>query len=260
MTRRESVLLKILLLIICISAVFLYSFMQFDRISENENKRIRYTDGIKKMSEQMKASEQNESTSSLNSKAQERILEKKDISQIADKVLSDLLKAGITAEKYQFITTNKEELLEITLITEAPKMMRFLHQFTEKDFNYTIKYFSTKNVSEQIYCILRITNEPFYRTAYSNGRMYSSYKLAGMYPVPKVEKPIEEEPVIPEFSFNTDLFIIGEFEDSSNIKYKYLKNRRNGRVYKIPETNMENYSEYEYLIEIEGQKYVVSKK
>lgn len=248
MTKRESFLLKILGIVIILSAAFLSFSYRKEQIQRISSQKEQYIIAINKLS----SKDKNPKT------AINEVFEYSSSETASKSFFSELKKIDITPEKYQ-ILSNKN--IEITLNVDPDKLISFL--FSEKDeyVPYQIELINIKKVNERVQAIIQI--KPIFSKSNS---ITSSYNK-----ISKVTKLFEEDNVKKEKPIKTiqekkpEIFIdalsvfdyIGKAKDENGNNLLVLKNKETGRLIKL---NIDKITSESFIFSVNDRKYELKTK
>lgn len=270
MTRRENILLYILIFLFFGCLFFLACNYSVSKFKENEGLIIKYKSMLEKLESQknLKVSTLNESKSSSS-----EVLTVS-TSEITDMILEKLRLSGIIPTKYQISSSKDSDYIEISIRCSNIQITNYLASFSTEIYPYYISSLNIKTEPENISATIRyniqnteIKAEETSITKLQIAKLFRpEYKPKPIIPTiieeTVTDAPEEKNPETNETIENgtSKYKIIGNIKDSDGINYLYLKNINSNRVYKIlPENIFEN-SESKYILKIDDKKIQIDKR
>lgn len=254
MSKRESVLLKILIaLIVVIFFVFTFS-NSISTIKESKKSIDNYSKRIKTLNDRMREIQKN----SLVEDVEIFEIPSLSIEEVASSLLNLLSSNGIKPDAYQISKGNGKDSVDFKLKCSVNSFMNFIYSFNEKSASF---YFSSMNVrfdNDLLDIKFKAVNEPcLFNYSFSSDKPYG---LSSMFPYVYVEEEKQEDVVtvadIKKEVVNIfQLKVIGTIVDSNGIKKVCLKNDKNGRVYNIPEKEIIKKSDNKFGVTIDGEQF-----
>lgn len=259
MTKRESILLYILINLSLLIFFILLLNSSLSTIRESENRTTKYTI-------QKKALENNSNSikKELSKRESPFQIESMTIEKITSQVLKILSKTGIKIDKYQISKTSNFDVIELYFKCNPESLFNFIYYFNDDNYPYTIKNFTAKTQNKDLNVIVKISNEPC--IILDNQRLlkkpYGISKLIDISyneikPIVKETEEEEKKEILITKTSDSYLFI-GYITDSSGERFLYIKNK-NGRIYKIKQADIIEDSDSSLVIKL-GQELIKVKK
>lgn len=258
MSRRERNLL-IILIILIFACFFFFTFQNsILEIKQSKKSIENYTQRI----EIVRSKKQNS-----NKKIEEEksiVFEQKSASELADEILYDLKKSGITPLKYQISKEYNGEYIEISITCNNMQIANYFKQQKDTVYPYMISNINIKNDNEKLNGSLRYLLIP--------SEVKNLIEPEKLMPIEKLFRPVykktithqSQTPVIkkePEPTLiNSDYSAIGKIKEDDGIEYLYIKNTKNNKVVKIPPENILSIEENQYIVKIDNENYLINKE
>lgn len=254
MSKRESVLLKILIaLIIIVFFVFTFS-NSVSTIKESKKSIDNYSKRIKSLNEKMREIQQN----SLVDNSEVFEISSLSIEEVSSSLLNLLSRNGIKVDGYQISKGNGKDFADFKMKCSVNSFMNFMYSFDEESSSFYFSSLSIRFDNNMLDVKLKVTNEPcLFKYSLSSDKPYG---LSSLFPFIYVEEEKVEEVIPVEESKNvvlnvSPLKVIGIIIDSSGIKNICLKNEKNGRVYNVSEKDVIKKSDSIYSVTFDGDQY-----
>lgn len=223
MTKRESFLLKILGIVIILSATFLSLSFRKEQIQRISSQKEQYIKAINKLS-----SKGGKPETAIN-----EVFEYSSSETASRSFFSELRRFNITPEKYQ-ILSNKN--IEITLNVDSDKLISFFFSEMDEYVPYQIESINIKKVNEHLQAIIQI--RPIFSKP--NSIISSKNKILKAIKLFEEDNVIKEKPVTTIQENNQEIFInalsifdyIGKAKDENENNLLVLKNKETGRLIK----------------------------
>ena len=265
MTKRENILLQILLLLCC-SCFFYFTFSSsFSVISQSKKGITEYETMLNKI----KSTVTDTITEDvLTDEVYEADFSEITVSDIAEMIINDLKKAGITPQKYQIIDSSNGGIIDTSIKCTHSQLTRYLFNIEEKDYPYTISNISIKTGKENVTSTIRyslntarIVNPVMIENKSNLEKLFrpvSKPVVTKTVVEKKTEEPIEELPEVIENGNDTYRFI-GSISENEGESFLYVKNVNANRIYKIPLNEVLEDNGNEYVLFIDNKKVLISK-
>lgn len=265
MTKRENILLQILLLLCC-SCFFYFTFSSsFSMYSKSKKGITEYEAMINKL----KTAVIDITTEVvIEDEVYEADFSEITVSDIAEMILNDLKKAGITPQKYQIIDSSNGGIIDTSIKCTNSQLTRYLCSIEEKVYPYTISNISIKTGKENVTATIRYSLIParIVIPVITENKSNLEQLFRPVYkPVvtktvveKKTEEPIEELPEVIENGNDTYRFI-GSISENNGESFLYVKNVNTNRIYKIPLNEVLEDNGNEYVLFIDNKKVLISK-
>lgn len=262
MTNREKTLLRFLFLAIYLCGVYITFISLYERINQAETRIDKYTEAI------------NNTTSKYSIIQDEpmdiiEVYPAITINQSISSYLSDLVKYGITATKYQINSENTVSSSDISFSCSASSLMQYFCHEYNNNHEYHLTYLYIKRNANDISGSMSIENlpsEPFNPESDIHIDPLLVCKLF-FKPIIQNTPPQSEEdtfymdaPTETPVVLGNSLFdIVGNIYTEDGTKYLYLKVKSSNKVIKLTPQQILNENERLLLFEFEGVKYEITK-
>jgi len=159
MTKRETLLLKLLIVILIVTGFSLYFFTVINDIRFYKQKTAEYTEALDKL--QVSGESRNSLLQEIEwYKSQpEKIQENLSLSEITAQVKSELAKNNIIPSRYQTAENAKEQTAEFVLECNPENFLAFLRNNTDSSSYFKIYYMVVKSGEKNITVVLRIKKD-----------------------------------------------------------------------------------------------------
>ena len=257
MTKREKTLLVILFFLI----VFCFFFFSFQnslvQIKETKESIAKYT----KMMENLK-SKKIPLNDANTIQIEDNILEETTVSVIADEIIRDLKKVGITPIKYQISKDKRSEFIEFSIVCDNTQFTQYLNSYKGDVYPYKITYLNLKNETDRINCTIRYSSIPSIIIKNEKNNIAEIKNL--FRPVSKKQTFQEKQTIVNKkeeeiIMINQNYNIIGKIKESDGIDYLYIKNKNNNKVIKIAPEDIISSNDEEVIVIINNEKNLIKK-
>ena len=267
MTKRENILLKILLVIFTCAAFYL-SFTYFtDGTVDNIKNAERYTKLTEKVNQARVQAEEERAVLEIINETEK--VEEINMSELLELILADLKSCNIRPGRYQISTKGKTEYVDFTLKCSAAQLTNYLAKTNDISYPYTVASTSIKTEEEGLSATIRYELIPEKIMASGIGgqktaiqkMLRSPYKPPKIVPVKeekKVEIKEEKKPEEKIIDGNKTYKVIGFIKDSNNINNLFVKTT-SGRMIKIPPENILEEDKEKYILRIDENKVKLNK-
>ena len=257
MTNREKVLLKILFFVV-ITIGFVLTFQNFiSEIKESKQNIIRYSEMRQKLKDKTNVIIGSETNEDI-----DLPFEKKSISEITDLILNDLKKVGIIPLRYQISEDSKGEFIELSISCDNIRLAKYIRQFKDGIYPYTITVFNLKTETEKVNATIRYTLIPSKIINYID--IENSVSIESLFRPIYTKSVVQTKPVIEvvkeeNIEYKKDYNYIGRIKDIDGSEYMYFKNAHTNKVIKVAPENVVAEDEEKYLINMENNKFYIRK-
>lgn len=256
MTKREKNLLLILLIVILFCA-FYFSFSYcIDKATNAESRIEKYETAINRLKESVTVSK-NETI-----KVKE-IQPTVTINQAVTSFLSDLGQYGISTSRYQISSESSSPSADISFSCTAYSFMNYLYHEYSKSHDYHLTYLHVTQNNDDISVNIHIENLPSEPILTQSDYIQLPDSVRRVFFTPIIQKKTElvvaDETPEPETLRGNSLFeIIGNIY-TDDTKYLYLKSKSSNRVIKLSPQQIISEDADKLIIELEGERYEISK-
>lgn len=259
MTKREKVLLKILLLISTL-VLFYLSYKYFaDGINENLQNKDRYEKLIEKVKITRFQTEEEFAVQQIICDSEK--VERMTMSELLESILYELKTCGIRPERYQINSKGKNEYVDFNIKCSSSQFVNYLSKKADISYPYKMSSISIKTEEEGLSAQIRyeLILEKVLNSDFKKERNSVQTILRSPYRPPKEIPVIErevtiEEPVKENIIDGSDMYkIIGYIKDNSGVNNLYIKSET-GRMIKISPENIVEEDSEQYILLIDNKK------
>lgn len=251
MTKRENILLKILITLFILVLFYFYSSMKKTNIKESKNTIQKYEKNIQDLSKK----QNNIKTNTQQTATQEET----SLSIITDELLSLFSKANIQPDRYQL----NKNTVDFTITTSVYNFLKFQSYTENKAYPYTLKNCTLKAEQGKIKATLSYANKS---SEITQNRTYSVSKLQYLFPQPEVQETqnkntqTTEQPVFENKTLDAGNYykLIGYITEE-NTPYLYIKDINTSRILKIKKQDIVEETKNYYILKINEKNYKLQK-
>lgn len=250
MTKREHILLIILVMVASVSVFGISLRNNLHEIAECKYELEKYNDLLVKLDTKIE--------SEINSETNESNIifpEEKTLSSGIEDILADFKVYDIYPERYQVYDTKS---VEFVLQCPARNFIDYICSIKPELHFYSLESFSIKNESSGVSVILKFSFNPCFiknQVTVEKKEIYSLFRSAYKAVNNIQKKTIPSKIVEQKIENGTGKFIIiGKIKEADNIYYTYIKNKQTGKIYKLTDKDILEENDNYYIFLLNGNK------
>ncbi len=251
MTNRESILLKLLIIIFILASFFLITSNLYTVEKDSKQEINTYSNSLKKLNSEKKLLAQSNSVQTVS------VQSKKSLSTCTALIIDALKKYNITPKRYSISESKKDPYTEILFNCDSASFFSFLFNSLKETTPYTINYFSIEKIKSSVSITLRISTSTCYKLS-SNTIFTSPYILSNLFFNPKRKEEKPQQKTQSEIIDGNSLFtIIGSITSGKGFKTLYLKNLNTGQIYNLSSDQIQKKDNF-YIFTIDDTIYKIT--